>query len=231
MSATAGQVLDSARTHLNDDNAINWQDTRLFPKLQEAYREMMASLLYSGVPLVHQVNNIMTVPAMSVDDDNVDLSTIAGYPTDMIIPVWIKERSPGQLDTDFVDMTEVDYIPNITKSTDQLVWWSWMGQTIWVLGALTDVEIQIRYNKNLTPPVTVNDPIVVTQGETFLSYRTAALAAGSSGNTQLNQFLSTQADRNLLTVVNISVKQLQNLPAKRRAYHRGRGRSRVIRDF
>src|SRR5215831_188595 len=49
--AQAGDVLVSARTHLNDDEGIIWPDQKLFPKLREAHRMLQVALVANGVPI------------------------------------------------------------------------------------------------------------------------------------------------------------------------------------
>lgn len=230
MGAIVAQVLDSARTHLNDDEATLWNDQKLIPKLQEAYRELMSQLYLSGVPLTYATTSVLTVPADLVDGHNVDMSAVSGYPTNIIEPIYMKERSVGQLNTDFVDMTEVDFLPNLQKSTE-LIWWCWQGQKIMLLGALNAVEVQLRYMGSLVPPTKVTDDIVVIMGELYLSYRTASLAMEAARQFDVAYKLYSVAKGHLDTIIRINVKQLQNLPANRRPYHRGRGRSRTIRDF
>jgi hypothetical protein len=230
LDVTAFEVLESARTHLNDEQGINWPDVRLLPKLKEAHRELRSELVLVGVPVIENTTTIMTVPAMRVDDQNVDLSSLVGYPADMISPEWMKERQIGQTRIDFVDMQPVDFLPDTIKGPE-LVWWSWQQETITVLGALNNVEVKLRYKRNIPTPVTVNDTIGFIYGELFLSYRTAALANGSTGNDSKNAFLTEQAKMNLDKVIRMNIKQLQSLPSKRRPYHRGRGRNRVLRAF
>ena len=229
--ALAYQVLTSARTYLNDDDATLWPDARLLPKLQEAHRELALRLLLNGVPVTNALTAVLTVPANTVDGQNVDMSTVSGYPTDIVEPIWLKERTVGQTNQDFVDMTEVDFLPNLQKSTE-LVWWTWFQEKIFLLGALNDVQVQLRYRRGLTTPITVNDPIGVLYGELFLSRRTAAIAVESTGKDAARALnLTQEANNHFDTIRRAAIKEMQNLPARQRPYHRGRGRSRVLRDF
>jgi hypothetical protein len=230
MATIASDVLISARTHLNDDDAIIWPDYRLLPKLSEAYKELLNEFLLNGIETVEQTSAIITVPIATQDDVNIDMSTLSGYPTDMIEPIWLKERMLGQTNDQFVDMTQCPTVPNITRGNN-LISWAWIGNTIMLRGAFTTTQVQIWYLRNLTAPKLVSDPIVITLGETFLSYRTAALAYRSIGNTQMAGILNSDAQSNLDKIIRRDVKRLQNMPAKRRAYHRGAGTSRVIRDY
>lgn len=229
--ALAHQVLDSARTYLDDDDRSSWPDQKLLPKLQEAHRELALKLILAGVPVTNEISSVITVTANTIDGQNVDVSTMTGYPTDMIQPVWLKERAIGQTNQDFVPMTEVDFLPNLQKSTE-LIWWCWQQEKIFVLGALNDVQILLRYRRGLVTPVTVNDPIGVLYGELFLSRRIASMAIESRGdNAARAASLNTEAMMHFDTIKRAAVKEMQNLPARRRPYHRGRGRSRVLRDF
>lgn len=228
--ALVAQVLDSSRTHLNDENGLIWPDTRLLPKLQEAFRELLNKMLLVGIPVIQEVSAIITVPALTTDDANQDLSLVTNYPTDMIVPVWLKERQLGQMNADFVNMTQCDYIPNVTKSTT-LSYWCYMENKIFLLGALTSNQVQIRYQRSIPVPNSVQESVVVTLGETFLSYRVAALAQASIRNWTEYEKWNTVAEANLDSVVRRDVKRLQNLPAKRRAYHRGRGTNRALGNY
>ena len=228
----ANIALEMARTHLNDELGSLWPDTKLLPKLRAAYREMMNELELNDIPLFNNVTGVLTVNALTTDDANLDMSTVIGYPTNMIEPIWLKERAIGQMNADFVDMTQVDFIPNIAKG-NQLIWWSWMNGTIMLLGALVNTQVQLRFRQALTPPNTVNDSLVVTLSESFLGPETAYMAMISTRNFDqgVAGALKSLAERNLENIIADAVKSLQNIPAKRRPYHRGRGRSRAVRDF
>ena len=50
----------------------------------------------------------------------------------MILPIWMKERQLGQWNQDFVDMVEVDFLPNIDLDV-YLHYWCWYQNTILLL--------------------------------------------------------------------------------------------------
>lgn len=225
--AQAGEVLAAARTHLNDDEGIIWPDQKLFPKLREAHRMLQLALVQNGVPVVAEVSVVISVPA-----NTKDCSTCVGYPQNLIFPVWMKERAQFQRDQDFVDMTEVDYLPQLDPSTE-LIWWNWNQQTVSFIGCNQNRECLLRYRGGLKIPQEATDTIGPFWGELFLSFKTAALAVGSvtPRDTDRIQLLEGQAAKNLDDLLITASLESQNLPAKRRPYHRGRGRSRVLRDF
>lgn len=233
-SVTAVEAMRFARTMLNDEQGNTWTDYRLFPKLRVAYSEMLNKFLTSGLPITNQTSSIMNVPAVTIDDNNLDLSTVAGYPTDMLEPVWMKERALGQANKDFVDMTQVDYVPQVSLSGIQLIWWCWIHGTIMVRGATTIVQVMLRYRRQLAAPKYITDDLIVPLAETYLGPETAYLAMSSipSPDQTVLMNIKTVAEANLEEIVAQAVNGgLQNLPAKRRPYHRGHGRSRAIRDF
>lgn len=212
--ATTFQVLESARIHLNDEMGLLWPDNRLLPKCQEAHRELKNELILNGIPITHEVSAILTVPAGTTD-----LTTVTNYPSDMLIPIWMKERQVGQQNVDFTDMVQASFIPN-TQQEIYLNYWAWIEEKIILLGALNDVQVELRYMREIAVPVEVNSPIGVLLGESFLSYRTAALAALSIKDYQQAQALDMIAKDNLLNVITFNVKGLQNIPGRRRPYHR-----------
>lgn len=215
MSALTDQVLMSARTHLNDDNAINWPDTSLLPKMQEAFRDLRLELELNGIQIVDEVSADITVNAGVTD-----LSTATGYPTDMISPIWMKEKQVGETDAYLISMTPVDFIPNVDQDIT-LNWWSWQMNTIKLLGALNAVIVQLRYRRDLIVPRLNTDSIAVAMGESFLSYRTAAMAFSSVKDFTSADRMDARAEMNKGKLIQFFTNyEKQMLPAKRMPYHR-----------
>lgn len=231
-----------ARTLLNDDEAANWPDYRLHSKAIVAFEELEAELIVAGIPIIQAVSAIINVPALppfntppmvppiNYDDQNLDMSTLVGYPADMILPIWMKERQPDQVNADFIDMVEVDFIPDITPDV-YLHYWCWIGNKIILRGAVCTTQVQLRYQRYLPIPKINTDSLIVPLGQLYIANRIAALAYQSVGNRQMWQDLTGVANTNLLRILDMNIKELQDLPAKRRPYHRGYGRNRVLRDF
>jgi hypothetical protein len=225
-----GDVLTRSRSYLNDDDQTNWPDVRLVPKARIAFEEMEAQLVLNGLPIIHSVTAVITVPAWTFDDQSQDLSTVSGYPTDILLPIWMKERQIGEMNRDFVDMVEVDFIPNIDLDIN-LRYWCWYQNTILLRGSFNSNQVQLRYQRYLPIPQINTDSIIVPLCQLFLAPRTAALAYQSVGNDAKWAALNGEASVNLDTIIRFNVKELQNTPAKRRPYHRGGGRNRVLRDY
>jgi hypothetical protein len=218
-----GDLFSRTRTLLNDDEATNWPDYRLRPKAVIAFEDLEAELTLAGIPIINTASAILQVPAMTLDDINLDLSTVLNYPNDLLLPIWIKERQLGQQNRDFVDMVECDFIPNVVIGST-LNYWSWNQNTILVRGCMNEVEVQIRYKRLLLIPSINTDSIIVPLGQLYLSYRIASLASP-------NDAFDKMAIYNLDRIIRINIKQLQNTPAKRRPYHRGHDTNRTLRDY
>jgi hypothetical protein len=131
---------------------------------------------------------------------------------------------------DFIDMVECDFIPNISLDP-YLHYWCWQKNTIFLRGALNPTQVELRYQRYLPIPQVNTDSIIVPLGQLFIANRVAALAHQSLGNMDMYQNLTDQATNNLGRIIDMNIRELQNTPAKRRPYHRGYGRNRVLRDF
>lgn len=218
--AIVADVFKAVRTHLDDDDAALWTDPRLMPKLQIAHQEMQAKLRLNGVPVLFSSSITLTVPASTTD-----LTTVTNYPTDLVEPIALFERDPGQAAQDFKEMLEVDFLPNINP-TSNINNWTWQQQKILVSLSISISEVMIRYNRLLTQPTKVTDAIGVLFGDLYLGYRVAALAVASPTGNKIYGMryaqLDQQANKYLEQVVAMATRQAQNMPAKRRGYHRSR---------
>ena len=224
--ALVANVLDTARTHLNDDGGAMWPDNNIMPKMQEAFREMLLELENNGLSVIRELSTVMTV---AIGDT--DLSLNVAYPTDLIMPMEMKERQVGQLNSDFIPMTKVDYIPNVDQDL-RLIWWSWRTDKILLLGALQANQVQLRYQGSLTIPTKNSDTIPFIFAEMFLSRRTASLCYASVGNFDRADYFGKDAAIMLAKVIQMNVnRDLQTMPAKRQPYHRRFRTSSVIRGI
>lgn len=231
--AILGDVFKRVRTLLNDDDSSNWPDPRLLPKSIQAFEELEAELLLAGIPLLNSQTITMTIPAYNINFFGgvpLDISTVAGYPTDMILPIWMKENQVGETYRDFVDMVEVDFIPNIDPDV-VLRYWAWFQGTIVVLGALNATQVMLRYQRLLSIPGLNTDSVIVPLSQMYLAPKIASDCCDSIGATARRDSLAARAALNLDRIVRVNILQQQDLPAKRRPYHRGMGRNSVLRDW
>lgn len=214
-------VLDSARTHLGDNQAMDWQDSDILPKLQEAHRELQLKLFRNGIPLLQSVTDVITVPANTVMLDN-----LTGYPLLSIVePIWIYERQQGQDNNAWFDMQPRSFIPLEEAGNQRLGYWCWQEQHTLVRPCTSIVEVKMRFRKYIPVPTKNTDDIGIILGETYLSFRTAALCLEQMENQEaLAVVRNTEAMSHLEDIVAANVNlQQQMLPAKRKPYHRRQG--------
>ena len=199
-------ALKITRTLLNDDAGQKWPDSILMPKIVVSHLELVNKLVLNGVPVIWTTQTLQTVTAGSL--------ILPAQPTNLARPIKMDERTPGDVNTNAVPMTKVDFIPNLDQ-TDFLRYWAWIGQVITFLGSTQTRQVTLYYDETVPPPLTVNDSLFFTQSETFLGPRTAALVMIDSPQYGvLNQI----AEANLSSIVRREVKAGQNLPVRRRPF-------------
>lgn len=209
--ATASDALQIARSLLNDDLATQWPDAILIPKLRIAYRELQAELTLNSIPVVKAQSAVLTV---NVGD--VTLGVL--QPVDLIEPLSMKERAFGGAVSDFADMQQVSFLPQVERQTD-LIYWAWLSGVITFVGATTKREVLLRYTRSLTLPLTINDPIDLVSGELFLGPQIAYMISG-------DKRFAVQAASALDKIIRTNVKGMQGI-ARRRLPYRYRGQSRM----
>jgi len=223
--AQAKVALDMARALLDDQAGTLWTDAVLLPFLQKAHSELAAKLAAEGIPVVKTETSILSVPAYTTI-----LNNVAGYPTDLIEPIELFERYPGESVDKFVPVVERNFIPNLLPS-QRLAYWCWEGEQIKMLGAVVNTEVQLRYTRALPTPTSASSNIGFIYGELYIGPRTASLAGSSVGNNDGAAEWREQALEGLDDVLAANIRGLQNLPTRHRPYHRRRMNNRVIRGL
>lgn len=200
MAVQLSQVLATARTYLNDDNALIWTDPVLIPKAQEAHRELQTELWVIGSPLVRGQSAQLAIP-INASPTNVTTLAPTGYPTDLLVPSSILENASTPTANGWTPVTEFIYLPlNITAAAT-LGMWSWVEEQLWLAPCTAARTIVIFYRRQIPIPAVNTDPIGVLFGETYLAARTAAIAAGTVGNSAVYQAMTALAKENFGKVV------------------------------
>lgn len=224
--ALAIAAFNSARTYLNDQNSQIWSNAALLPYLVEAFNDMIESLTLYEVPLIKEKSVVISVPVSTSIPQL--LNSMAGFPTDFIEPIKLKERATGSTNPEDFEsgrMIECEFLPNLQQQ-ESLRYWCWQQQNVLIIGATTARDVLLYYIGGLSVPIAANSSLGFTYAEHFLGPKTAAYAAGSVGNSTLAQEANQVAQDKLDNLLMIATKNQQNLPARRIPYHRGRrGRS------
>ena len=207
MVETAFVALQSARTYLNDINGVTWTDSVLMPILQEAHRELVQELDLNGVGVLKQQTSPILVPAGSLDLGN-------NQPYNILEPISMLERDPGEDPEFFINMVQVNFLPEVDPSQD-LGYWSFNQQVIAFVGATQDKEVILRFKGWIPTPGLTTDQIGVISGARFLGARIAAIACDTVGRE--SKRLHELASMNLYKIMQRATKGTQ-WPVRRRGY-------------
>jgi len=218
-ASTAYLALSSARSYLNDTNAVTWPDARLFPFLQEAHRELSAKLVANGVAVVRQQTAQILVPALNQVLGQCGPIPLPNTPSNLVFPLSIVEKQTNDDVEFYVDMQQMNFVP-LVDPVEELIYWAWIGQQIMLVGATNDVDVILRYRGSLLTPQVITDNLGFIFAENYIGPRIASLAYMSVGNSKWKEFY-TQAMDNMDLVIRMNISGNQGVGIRRMAYRRG----------
>ena len=211
----AGEPMDRSAILLNDKNKTKYTYAVQVPYLNQALDELMESMEENNISVTNERSAIFVISAGVLTIPEAP----AVLPTDLIEIQEIKERESGGLDTDWIPVTKVDYLPILTQAT-ALRYWSWLKGGIKTIGATGIRDVRIDYIAKLQVDVVdENSSITILNSKSFLTYRTAGLCARFIGeNPTRADSLDTFAGAAIERILGIDVKANQGMPAKRKPF-------------
>jgi len=213
MALVTGTVITEIKGLLNDPTGSIYPDVALLPLLNKAYRELQVKLGALGAGVTREVSQVLTlgIGVKSLDDGT-------GLPNDFILPVELGERAVGS-EAPFDKMDEREWDPDL-KPSDRLNFWVFREEAIKFVGCTLERELLLRYIKSLVPLTDVGTPIQISDSQTFLAQRTAALAAlligGNSSRAEALMLDLYGAQGPWEDLKSTKVKRMQNIPVRRR---------------
>jgi hypothetical protein len=206
---TALDIMNAAReNYLNDAPAVLFTDAKLLPLLRTVHGFLETELEGNNIPCKHEIAPVKVITAGET-----------GYlplPKDMIWPIKMEERLSSSSDL-FQPMTQKRWEPQL-QLTDKLSYWVWRLDEIKFLGATTDREVLLYYQKAF-PSVDTVDEIVYGKAEQYLVAKLAAMAhMFIQQNETLAGICDKAAQNNLDQIINIQTKKSQSLPVRRKPY-------------
>jgi hypothetical protein len=206
------QVIDAfktARTLLDDDLALNWNDPVLMPKLVQAHGEMIAKLILNGQAPVRENTALinLTIGALSLG---------ISQPMDLIKPIKMDEGIIGDDISNQIPMEKVDFFPNLDQE-DTLRYWAFNKNLITFMGSTAARQVRLYYIGEPVAPSYVTDTLYIPMSEIFLGPRIAALCVIKK-DPALYQACDQIAQDGLSKIVRTYVKGDQNLPVRRRPF-------------
>lgn len=224
-SLTAARVMDRSAALMNDALKTVYTYAAQMPYLNMALKELQEHFQLNNIPVTDQTSAgiVVTAGIKSIGPFDGTGSTGVGpyYPGDLVEIQEVWERLNGSTDP-FLPLTKKEYLPHAIDDilTNSLQYWAWKDQRIVFIGATTDREVKLDYIKTLFPEVTNQAAeLGVINAESFLFYRTAALATQFIGENktrsdELNNFAVLALDR----VTGIGTKAKQSMYTRRKPF-------------
>ncbi len=212
----ASDVLNSSRALLNDTAAQQFTNAFMLPYLNIAIAELNEMAELNNV----QVTNATSVPVVvPVGVDNIGGAGGPDLPAGLIEIQQLFERTNGTSDN-YQEMTRKNFLPEYEVLINELIYWAWENQIVKFLGALSDRQVRMHYISSRINAVTdATNPISVINAESFLNYRTAALAAEFSGENKTRaDSLNGNAGLALDRFLGIDSKGRQAITTRRRPF-------------
>lgn len=175
---TAGAVMDGAAALLNDAAKSVYTYSVQIPYLKIALRELREMMELSNVPVTNKTAEILAIPA-STGVIEISFVTTPSLPSDLIEIQQIWERATGV--NPYVPMVKKEFLPayltdGYQPSSNYLIW-AWNGNKLQLPPCNEINDLKLNYVYEITQIVDQNSTIAVPNGESFLTFRTAALCA------------------------------------------------------
>lgn len=222
MATQTQNALILAQARLNDQAGVIWTATNMLPFLKEAFIDLQLALIERSLPITRVVSASLTVTA------GVTSFAIASIlPSDIIMPIKLREKGTSEPNSYFCDMTQKDVLPDVDQTT-VLVFWSWQLNTsvksndILLVGATVNRSVKLTYTAGFSTPTAIDGTtnLYLPLAEGFVGLRMAQLAAQSVGNDTLAQEIVQELPYKITPILQYMTRQQQSLPAKRIPYRR-----------
>lgn len=212
---TASDIMDEARMLLNDVSAQIFDNTALLPVLRYANEKLELLLVVNSIPAQRKISDVVTYNAGDTDID---------VPEDLLVPVSLWESAVGA--EQWTLMTERQWEPNI-ELVDSLNYWTFRQEQLLTPGSTSDRDVKIYYWKQLTDLVAADDVEDVGAAKTYLSSKTAEIAARFIGEnpTRADELKNGEVAEAEDLVIRMYVKNQQGNRVRRRRFSSNRGRS------
>lgn len=212
MPLLASEILaDAAATYLNDSTRGTWTDAVLLPNLKTAYDKLRLALVEIDAPTIDET----TTAALNVAALATEVPAIA----DLLYPIKVWERGVGQNEDAWDVVDEGDWEPESTSGIVNLLNWKWAEDAIKVRPASIAREVKVYYKRDLSAIVSENSIVNLTLAKTYLSAKTAALAAGLRGNNPSRaQALDAIAEHEKEMYTGIIIKRMQGHGVRRQSF-------------
>ena len=207
---TVTEVHQAAAVLLNDPNQVTWTDSILLGVTKQAYEELCNDLIANGFRLFREVsaNLVVTTPGKVFDTP----------PVDLMYPIKLEERNPGEDDDQWIGMNERDWEPSMVPTTS-LRYWAFRKGAVNFVGATLTKEVRMRYMLNTLGTVgSVGSVINMVNAAGLLGAKVASIAAGIAKNPKDSEAKEVLYQDRLVRYIQAELGNQQAVPARRKPY-------------
>lgn len=226
---TAGQITTLVRSLLNDAAGNLFTDGVLLPYLNAAYRKVQRELanIQSSSSLTD--NATLVVSAVASVDPSVQVGVTDAtappnqLPSDLLVPVKLWERLNGSTDNflEMVDLTDHGGLPSRPQGVSLDIW-EWRADGLYFIGATTDRQVRLRYQKAFPDLVDATSNVLIRNAQESLAYFTAAMAAMARGSPLAEKWDQAGTDALEDLIIRATQREQQSV-RRRRPYSWRRG--------
>lgn len=210
MAFILDDVIDEAQLLLNDIAGAQYTDTRLLALLIHAHRRLRDKLNRRGISANLKLTTVISVAANTASYDLTGVS-------DIVLPIRMEERQPGETFADWQHMERVNIIEP-RQSLPVLQEWMYRDFKVFFTPASQAREIRIYYWGTLLPAAAAgSSQVTYLNTQTWLAFELAAVAAISIAQDETRaSILKQEADQEMNELLSEFVKNKQSTPARRR---------------
>ena len=231
---TAGQITSLIRSLLNDAAGNLFTDAVLLPYVNSGYRKVQRALanVQSGTFVTDNV--LLVVSAIAQEDASAQVSITDAtappnqLPSDLLVPEKLWERANGSSD-DFAEMTDLTGHGGLPSETQgqTLRYWEWRADGLYFLGATTDTQIRLRYQKSYPDLADATSPVLIRQAQEAIAYIAAAMAGAARGAPQVERW-DAAGDDALEDLLSRATQREQRTARRRRPFSSRAGFAALI---
>lgn len=232
-TAVGGLAASGGGTATFQGGTIGAGQVNLMTYLNSTYRTIRRKLTVIGDETFVYDNVIITVPPLAAPDVTAQVVVNDATPPpnnlpfNLIEPDKLWERLTGTTDqfVEMVDMTGRGGLPSRPQDTTRLSVWEWRTDALVFIGALTSVDVRMRYKAGLPDLIGGGDTILTRDVLDTLALLTAAEALGARGSPLGDKYLTEGTDA-LEDLVQMVVHRDQMAGRRRRSYSHRKGLNR-----
>lgn len=208
---TASNVMDEAAALLNDVSKAIFTYTAQLPYLKLAYRDMDQEFTANEIETNLISEAVISVPAGS---------SALPLPSSFFLPISLMEKGTGEANDKYVVMEEKRNINDMNMlATSTLGIWDFRHDCINLVASTADRTVRLYYWRTLPVIVDENSFAEIKGGQSYLSFRTAALCAMFiGGNANRASALNSEAEIAINRLIGLMVKNSQGNRTRRKAF-------------